>query len=365
MKNEMKDNYAIIMAGGVGSRFWPMSVESRPIQFLDVLGIGKTLIQMTYERLAKVAPEENIFVVTNEMYVDLVKSQLPKLASGQILTEPERKNTAPCITYAAAKIYAKNKNANLVVAPSDHLIMKEEKFVDIVEKAIEQASKYDRLLTLGIKPNRPDTGYGYIQFHQDGDTIGGQIYKVKQFTEKPNREMAEIFLRSGDYYWNSGIFVWRAKTVLEAIQKFKPKLYALFCDQFEIYNTPGETEYVHDAFRSCEDISIDFAVMENAKNVDIILADFDWSDLGTWCSLSDHLEKDVNGNSVDGDKTFMINSNNCLVNLPNDKEAIIQGLNDHIIVESDNRLLILDKKDEQHLKKYLKLLQEQLAESTK
>ena len=363
MMNNKENNYAVIMAGGVGSRFWPMSVEERPKQFLDVLGIGKTLIQMTYERLSKVAPEQHIYIVTNERYVDLVKSQLPNLTHDQILTEPERKNTAPCITYAAAKIYAKNEKANLVVAPSDHLIMKEEKFVDIVSKAIEQASNHDRLLTLGIKPNRPDTGYGYIQFHQEGDIVGGHVYKVKQFTEKPNREMAEIFLKSGDYYWNSGIFVWRAKTVLDAIQKFKPDLYNLFCDELAIYNTPGEVEYVNDAFRNCEDISIDFAIMENAKNVDVILADFDWSDLGTWCSLSDHLEKDVNGNSVTGDKTFMINSNNCLVNLPNNKEAIIQGLNDHIVVESDNRLLILDKKDEQQLKKYLKLLQEQLSEN--
>lgn len=362
MKMNREDNYAVIMAGGVGSRFWPMSIESRPKQFLDVLGIGKTLIQMTYERLSRLAPEENIYVVTNESYVDLVKSQLPSLTAQQILTEPERKNTAPCITYAAAKIYAQNKHANLVVAPSDHLIMKEEKFVEIVDKAIAQSAKHDRLLTLGIKPNRPDTGYGYIQFHQDGDTLGGQVYKVKQFTEKPNREMAEIFLKSGDYYWNSGIFVWRAKTVLEAIQKFKPELYGHFCDRFEIYNTPGETEYVHDAFRNCEDISIDFAVMENAKNVDVILADFDWSDLGTWCSLSEHLEKDVNGNSISGDKTFVVNSNNCLINLPDDKEAIIQGLNDHIVVEADNRLLILDKRDEQHLKKYLKLMQEQLTQ---
>jgi mannose-1-phosphate guanylyltransferase len=365
MKNNIENNYAVIMAGGVGSRFWPMSVEERPKQFLDVLGIGKTLIQMTYERLSQVAPEQHIYVVTNESYVDLVKSQLPNLTPDQILTEPERKNTAPCITYAAAKIYAKNKQANLVVAPSDHLIMKEVKFVEIVSKAIDQASTHDRLLTLGIKPNRPDTGYGYIQFHQEGDIVGGHVYKVKQFTEKPNREMAEIFLKSGDYYWNSGIFVWRAKTVLDAIEKFKPELYNLFCNELQIYNTPGEVEYVHDAFRNCEDISIDFAIMENAKNVDVILADFDWSDLGTWCSLSDHLKKDVNGNSVAGDKTFMINSNNCLVNLPNDKEAIIQGLNDHIVVESDNRLLILDKKDEQQLKKYLQLLKEQLSENRK
>lgn len=356
----MENNYAIIMAGGVGSRFWPMSVESRPKQFLDVLGVGKTLIQLTYERLLNVAPKENIYILTNESYTDLVKSQLPELKSNQILTEPERKNTAPCITYAAAKIYSLNKNANLIVAPSDHLILKEDKFVSIVEKAISRAEKHDRIVTLGIKPTRPDTGYGYIQFHQDGDLVGGQIMKVKQFTEKPNRELAVIFLKSGDYYWNSGIFVWRAKTILSAIQKFKPDLYEHFCDNFNVYNTPGEFEYVNTAFRNCEDISIDFAVMENAKNVDVILSDFDWSDLGTWCSLNEHLEKDINGNSVSGDNTFMIGSHDCLVNLPNDKVAIIQGLKNHIVVESDNRLLILDKDDEQNLKKYLKLVKDKL-----
>ncbi|MEX1191689.1 MAG: mannose-1-phosphate guanylyltransferase [Brumimicrobium sp.] len=364
-KKKMENNYALIMAGGVGSRFWPMSVESRPKQFLDVLGIGKTLIQLTFERLLKIAPVENIYILTNESYTDLVKTQLPMLKSSQILTEPERKNTAPCITYAAAKIYSINKDANLIVAPSDHLILKEDRFVAIVKKAIEKAKKQDRILTLGIKPTRPDTGYGYIQFHQDGDLVGGQIMKVKQFTEKPNRELAVIFLKSGDYYWNSGIFVWRAKTILEAIQKFKPDLYNLFCDNYNVYNTPGEHEYVNKAFQECENISIDFAVMEKAKNVDVVLSDFDWSDLGTWCSLNEHLDRDVNGNSVVGKNTFMIDSHDCLVNLPDDKVAIVQGLKNHIVVESDNRLLILDKKDEQNLKKYLELVKNNLPKDIK
>jgi len=238
------------------------------------------------------------------------------------------------------------------------LIIKEDKFEKIINTALIRADREERILTLGIKPTRPDTGYGYIQFHQDGDIIAGHISKVKQFTEKPNREMAEIFLKSGDYYWNSGIFVWKAKTILKALKKFKPDLHELFCDNFEIYNTPGEYEFVNEAFRKCEDISIDFAIMENAKNVDVILADFDWSDLGTWGSLFDHLDKDVNGNSIKGDNAHVFKSTDCLINLPNHKLAIIQGLDNHIVVESDNRLLILDKKDEQSLKTYLKAIQE-------
>lgn len=348
------------MAGGVGSRFWPMSIPSRPKQFLDVLGIGKTLIQLTFERLERIAPEDQIYVVTNERYVGLVKQQLPQLSADRILTEPIRKNTAPCITYAAAKIYAINKEANLVVAPSDHLILKEERFEHIVNIAIQRAQDNDRLITLGIKPTRPDSGYGYIQFHQDGDILGGQIKKVKQFTEKPNRELAEIFLKSGDYYWNSGIFVWRAKTILAAVQKFKPDLYDLFCNDFHVYNTPGEKIYTDQAFMACEDISIDFGIMENAKNVDVVLADFDWSDLGTWGSLYGHLEKDYNGNAASSEKIFMIDSHDCLVKLPEDRVAVIQGMDNKIVVEADNKLLILDKNDEQNLKKYLETISKRI-----
>lgn len=354
----MKDHYCVIMAGGIGSRFWPMSTAAHPKQFLDVLGIGKSLLRMTFERLLNTAPAENIFVVTNVIYLDLVREQLPELSDNQILTEPERKNTAPCIAYAAAKIHALNPNATLVVAPSDHLILKEEKFTKIVEAAIQNANSTDRLVTLGIKPTRPDTGYGYIEFIEDGDILPGQIKDVKHFTEKPNREMAEIFLKSGNYYWNSGIFIWKASTILKALEKFKPDLHSIFTSQSNRYNTSEEQEYVNHCFATCEDISIDFAVMENAKNVDVVLANFDWSDLGTWGSLYTHLEKDYNGNAVIGGHVHMINSTNCIVNLPNNKLALIEGLDNHIVVESDNMLMILNKNDEQNLKKYMVPMQE-------
>ncbi len=346
------------MAGGIGSRFWPMSTVQHPKQFLDVLGIGKSLLRMTFERLLHIAPAENIYIVTNANYFSLVKEQLPELSDGQILTEPERKNTAPCITYAAAKIHAINPNATLVVAPSDHLILKEDKFTEIVNTAISTANKEDRLVTLGIKPTRPDTGYGYIEFVEDGDILPGQVKDVKHFTEKPNRELAEIFLRSGNYYWNSGIFIWRAKTILSALEKFKPELFHLFTDESQKYNTSEEQAYVNASFAACEDISIDFAVMENAKNVDVVLSNFDWSDLGTWGSLYSHLEKDYNGNAVIGDNVHMINSENCIVNLPNNKLALIQGLENYIIVEADNMLMILNQHDEQNLKKYMTPMQE-------
>ena len=346
------------MAGGIGSRFWPLSTEKRPKQFLDVLGVGKSLIRMTYERMLLIAPPKNIYVVTNNIYHDLVQEQLPELSEEQIMCEPIRKNTAPCIAYASAKIHSINPNANLVVAPSDHLIIQEAKFERITKIAIAQAEKEDCLVTLGIKPSRPDTGYGYIQFHESGDIIAGSVCDVKQFTEKPNREMAEIFLKSGNYYWNSGIFVWKASTILTALQKFKPELYDLFIADSSHYFKSSEKEFVDSCFEKCEDISIDFAVMENAKNVKIVLADFDWSDLGTWGSLYTHVEKDEYGNANIEGQVKMVDSHNCIVNLPSNKLALIQGLNNHIVVESDNILLILHQNDEQKLKDYLKPMKE-------
>jgi mannose-1-phosphate guanylyltransferase len=346
------------MAGGIGSRFWPMSTPQKPKQFLDVLGIGKSLIQMTYERLCLIAPKENIFVVTNEQYFDTVKEQLSDLADDQILTEPIRKNTAPCIAYASAKIYAKDKNATLIIAPSDHLILKEEKFKQTINIAIDVASKEDKLVTLGIKPTRPDTGYGYIEFSDKDEIYPNQVAAVKHFREKPNKEMAEIFLKSGNYYWNSGIFIWKAETILKALKKFKPDLYNLFAGDLSFYNTTNEKSSIHACFHKCEDISIDFAIMEHAKNTDVVLANFDWSDLGTWGSLFTHLNKDYNGNAVIGEHVHMINSSNCIVNLPHNKLALIEGLDNYIIVESDNMLMILNKNDEQSLKKYLIPIQE-------
>jgi mannose-1-phosphate guanylyltransferase len=349
----MKNNYCIIMAGGVGSRFWPMSTPDCPKQFLDVLGIGKSLIQMTYERLLLIAPKENIYVVTNACYQKLVATQLPELTQNQILTEPLRKNTAPCIAYASAKIFSKNKEATLVVAPSDHLILKENHFRDTINIAIDNANKGEKLVTLGIKPTRPDTGYGYIEFSDEGEIFPGQVTAVKHFREKPNKEMAELFLKSGNYYWNSGIFIWKAQTILNALEKFKPALHHLFAGDLRFYNTEFEQENINRCFEECEDISIDFAVMENSKNTEVVLATFDWSDLGTWGSLYTHLEKDYNGNAVIGENVHMINSENCIVNLPNNKLALIEGLNNYIVVESENMLMILNKNDEQNLKKYM------------
>jgi mannose-1-phosphate guanylyltransferase len=350
----MNNNYAIIMAGGVGSRFWPMSTAEKPKQFLDVLGIGKTLIQLTYDRLITIAPSSNIYVVTNEQYANLVKEQLPALSFNQILTEPVRKNTAPCIAYASAKIFATNPNAKLIVAPSDHLIINLEKFKSTIQIGLNRIQEEDVLITLGIKPTRPDTGYGYIQI--DHQRMDGKVKKVKQFTEKPNEKLAQSFIESGDYYWNAGIFIWSAQTILEAIKKFNPELHQLFCSNFSAYHSPIEKDLVQTAFTECTDISIDFSVMEKAENVELVTADFDWSDLGTWGSLNEHLEKDGLGNSVTGKNIFIKDSKNCLIKISDNSKAIIQGLENKIIVESDGNLLIIDLKEEQNLKSYLQAL---------
>ncbi|MFN6013127.1 MAG: mannose-1-phosphate guanylyltransferase [Flavobacteriales bacterium] len=354
MKN---NNYCIIMAGGVGSRFWPMSTPQKPKQFLDVLGIGKSLIQMTYERLLSISPSENIFVVTNAAYAEIVKEQLPDLEYGQILTEPKRKNTAPCIAYASAKIKALDPEATLVISPADHLIIKENRFTEILNTAIEQANSDDRLVTLGIQPSRPDTGYGYIEFSAEKGMKAGEVTPVIQFREKPDLITADQFVQSGNFYWNSGIFVWKAKTILNALQQFQPGLYDLFAGDPGFYNTSDEQTRINECFDRCEDISIDFAIMEHAKNVDVVLADFDWSDLGTWGSLSEHLQKDEHNNSIIGDNTHLFNSSNCLVNIPSDKLVLLDGLNDYIVVESENMLMVLKNENEQELKNFLKIME--------
>lgn len=348
------------MAGGIGSRFWPMSTPTKPKQFLDILGLGKSLLQMTFERLENVAPSDQIYIVTNVQYADLVQEQLPNINRSQILTEPKRKNTAPCIAYAASKIYDLNPEAVLTIAPSDHLIINQNRFTEIINTAIDQA-KNDRLVTLGIKPTRPDTGYGYIEF-ESGEALGGQVKEVKQFREKPNLDVAEEFVRAGNFYWNSGIFIWKAKAILDSLKQFTPALHDLFTPENGFYNTAEEQEKINACFEACEDISIDYAVMENATNVDVVLADFDWSDLGTWGSLYGHINHDSNGNAVVGNHVHMKNSSNCLVNLPSGKLALIEGLHDHIVVESDNMLMILSTKDEQNLKKHLPSMEEKSAE---
>jgi mannose-1-phosphate guanylyltransferase len=342
------------MAGGVGSRFWPMSTPQKPKQFLDVLGTGKSLIQMTYERLLLIAPKENIYVLTNESYAGIVKEQLPELTYGQILTEPLRKNTAPCIAYAAAKIHDLNPKATMVISPADHLIVRENRFSEIIHLAINRANEEERLVTLGIQPSRPDTGYGYIEFSKDKNVAAGSVTPVIQFREKPDLETAESFLQGGNFYWNSGIFVWKTASVLNAFQQHEPELYRLFASDLADYNTPLEQAKVNLAFNTCKDISVDFAIMEHAKNIDVVLADFDWSDLGTWGSLNTHLNKDSNGNAVIGENVYLFGSKNCLVNVSNDKLVLLDGLKDYIVVESENMFMVLKAENEQELKNYLK-----------
>ena len=343
------------MAGGIGSRFWPLSTPENPKQFLDVLGIGKSLIQMTYERLLHVSPNENIYVLTNEQYKEMVLEQLPNLTPNQVLTEPERKNTAPCIAYAAGKIQSINPNANLIISPADHLIIQAENFAATIETAISSAEK-GRIATIGIAPTRPDTGYGYIEVDSKNENKPNATFEVKQFREKPDLSTAKSFLEDGNFFWNSGIFIWKASTVIEALKNFQPNLHELFTKDLSPYNTSNEQKFVNHAFKTCEDISIDFAIMEHAKNIDVVVADFDWSDLGTWGSLDNHLTKDDSNNAIIGDKVVTFNSSNCIINIPEGKTAMVDGLDGYIIIQSDDKLMILKKENEQKLKEFLKEL---------
>lgn len=337
------------MAGGIGSRFWPVSRTTFPKQFLDILGTGKSLIQNTYDRFLKILPKENIFILTNESYFDLVKEHLPDLEDHQIICEPIMRNTAPCIAYGTAKIKLIDADANIVVAPSDHLILDTENFVEIINKALDAASNHDCLITLGIKPSRPDTGYGYIQYSDK--TLLDNLHKVKTFTEKPSLEIAETFLASGDFLWNAGIFVWSAKAISKSFDQFLPDIAEIFKEGEKHYNTPREKEYIQAGFQKCVNISIDYGVMEKAENVYVMPADFGWSDLGTWASVYDLSEKDYVGNAViNSEKVMMYDSSNCMVNVPSDKLVILEGLHDYIVVESNNTLLICPRSNEQHVK---------------
>jgi mannose-1-phosphate guanylyltransferase len=343
----MKNNYCVIMAGGIGSRFWPMSRNNFPKQFIDILGNGKTLIRQTYERFLSVCPAENIFIVTNESYVGHVLKQIPEIPSEQVLAEPQRRNTSPCIAYAAEKIFRINPEANMVVAPSDHVILDEKNFHAAILKGLGFTTQKDCLLTIGIQPSRPDTGYGYIQFKDDNSNEEFSIRKVKTFTEKPNLEMAKFFLKSGEFLWNAGIFLWNVKSILHSFEENLPDMYAIFHEGGDVYNTPGEQAFIRKAYALCKNISIDYGIMEKAKNVYVLSAEFGWSDLGTWKSLYEHLPHDAKGNAVSGNNTMVDNTKNCLINMPKDKLAVIQGLENFIVVEKDNVLLICPKDDEQ------------------
>jgi len=362
---EHQNNYCVIMAGGVGSRFWPFSRESKPKQFLDFFGTGRSLLQMTVDRFRPIVPIENVLVVTNVAYKETILAQVPDLREEQILCEPARRNTAPCIAYAVSAIKAKTspqpspkgreinpKDIRIVVAASDHLILEEEKFRQTILKAFDFASEHKAICTLGMEPTRPETGYGYIQF-ANSELNGGGIYPVKKFAEKPNLETAKEYLKSGDFLWNSGIFIWSLETINEAIESYLPEIAAIFAQGEGVIGTAQERAFIEENFPKCPNISIDYGVMEKAKNVYVMPSSFGWSDLGTWGSLYELSEKDEQGNvSLHSEALFYEASGN-IVTLENGKLAVVQGVDDVIIAEQKGVLLVCKKAEEQRIKQFV------------
>ncbi|MBC7588255.1 MAG: mannose-1-phosphate guanylyltransferase [Chitinophagaceae bacterium] len=346
-----KHHYVAIMAGGIGSRFWPKSRVSYPKQFLDILNTGKSLLQWTFERYAAFIPIENIYIVACNDYTELIKRQLPLLPIDNILAEPSRKNTAPCVAYVSFKLMQKDPEAVLIVAPSDHIILDNETFRDITLKSLEFVTSIKAFVTLGITPTHPNTGYGYIQ--RESFQVADSIFKVKTFTEKPSLEIAKSFLSSGDFLWNGGIFIWQVKNVLKAFEEFQPEMFELFDGERENFNTPNEKHALDRIYPLCTNISIDFAVMEKADNVYVIPSSFGWSDLGTWNSAYDNLEKDYLGNAVSAENVIVIDATRCMVSAPKKKLLVLQGLDDMIIVDTEDVLMICSKNKEQEIKEYV------------
>ncbi|WP_420574777.1 mannose-1-phosphate guanylyltransferase [Kordia sp.] len=354
-----KNYYAILMAGGVGSRFWPVSTSSFPKQFHDMLGTGETLIQKTFQRLSKLIPKENIYILTNEKYNDLVLQQLPDVTQKQVVLEPAMRNTAPCILYASLKIQKENPNAVMVVAPSDHWIEDETAFIQNLQASFDKCEKENVLMTLGIQPTFANTGYGYINFEENEHAIK----KVHQFTEKPDYETAKKFLASGNYLWNAGIFIWSVNTIITAFQNFQPKLYDLFDEGFSVYNTDFEDDFIRDNYGRAENISIDYAIMEHASQVYVLPATFDWNDLGTWGSLYDKLDKEEQGNAVVNAQTILQDASGNMIRTTDKKVVVIDGLNDYIVVDKEDVLLIYPKTKEQDIKKVLQKVKDTFGEN--
>jgi len=342
------------MAGGVGSRFWPLSKKELPKQFLDILGVGETLIQQTYKRLSSLCPAKNIFIVTNQQYFTLCKEQLPKIDDSQILCEPVMRNTAPCIAYAAFKIHAMNKDAKLIVAPSDHLITDNKEFTKTINQIFDAIVNKEYLVTLGIHPTRPDTGYGYIQYDDTNILVeNNNIKKVKTFTEKPNKDLALQFLDSGDFLWNAGIFAFTSKALINSYKKNLRDIYDIFSSGGDFFNTKKEQEFINRVFPSCKNISIDYGILEKSDLVYVFPSSFGWSDLGTWGSIDNQLEKNNDKNSKRGDKINLYDSRDNIVILDDIKECVISGLTGYIVVQSGKSILICRKTDEQQIKKFV------------
>ncbi|MDR1865512.1 MAG: mannose-1-phosphate guanylyltransferase [Bacteroidales bacterium] len=350
------NNYCVIMAGGVGSRFWPLSRINRPKQFLDILGEGKTLIRQTFDRFVKIIPKENIYIVTNEMYRDITVEML-EIDEKQVLLEPMRKNTAPCIAYANFRIWKENPDANIIVAPSDHLITDEAEFLRVARQGLDFVANNNALLTIGIKPSRPDTGYGYIQISNEElpeiKPAVRELKKVKTFTEKPELQMAKTFFESGEFFWNSGMFFWSLSSVMQAFDLHMPGINTLFRQATDQLGTPEEADAVCNIYAQSKSISIDYAIMEKADNVYVLCADFGWSDIGTWGSLYVNQRKDNEENAVVGNNVFLYNTRGCEINIHPHKLAVIQGLEDMIVVQTDDVLLICKKENEQQIKDFV------------
>lgn len=346
------------MAGGVGSRFWPYSRTKFPKQFHDILGTGRTMLQQTADRFEGVVPKENIYIVTNAAYVDLVKSNLPFLTDKQVLAEPMAKNTAPCIAYAAYKIRSKNEKANIIVSPADHFIQKESEFRKTINQALNFTEKNNAIVTIGIVPTRPDTGYGYIQYDKNSQ---GEVKKVKRFAEKPNHETALQFLASGDFLWNGGLFIFNTHTIQEAFQNHLPLIANLFKSGDRKYDTAEETAFINEVYPQCESVSVDYGIMEKADNVHVILGYFGWSDVGTWKSVHDLAEKDTEHNVIDG-TVFSYDSRNCIIKTPKDKLVVVNGLDGFIVTEFDGVLMICKKDDEQKVKEFVSDAKKQFGE---
>lgn len=339
------------MAGGIGSRFWPMSRTNYPKQFLDILNTGKTLIQATYDRFAAFVPAENIYVVTSNEYINIVKKQLPQLPLQNILGEPSRKNTAPCIAYISYKLHEQDPKASLIIAPSDHLILDPVAFNKLCLEALGFVREHNALITLGIKPTYPNTGYGYIQYEQQA--VSDNVYKVKTFTEKPNLELAKTFIASGEFLWNAGIFVWQVKNIITAFEKYLPEMYDVFEAEKAHFNTTGEIPALQRIYPLCTNISIDFGIMEKADNVYVIPSSFGWSDLGSWNSAWENLEKDDMNNASGGGNVIVFDTQGCMIQTPENKLVLLQGMEDFIVVDTNDVLLICKREKEQDIKEYV------------
>lgn len=341
------------MAGGVGSRFWPMSTTEKPKQFIDVLGTGRSLLQLTFDRFKGVCASENVWVVTNRNYKDLVKEQLPEIPEGNILCEPCRRNTAPCIAYVSWRIKKKDRNANIVVSPSDHIVADTVEFRRVISQCLEFASETDAMITLGMKPTRPETGYGYIRADlSTSSPRNKEIFRVDSFREKPDLETAEKYIRDKSYFWNAGIFIWNVTTIINAFRIYQPAINDIFEKLYSVYDTPEEQAEIDKMFPECESISVDYAIMENAEEIFVCPADFGWSDLGTWGSLLVKSSKDLYGNGVIGDNVALFDTHNCIIHTLNKKKVVVQGLDGYIVAEEDDRLLICKLSEEQRIKSF-------------